>query len=153
VTTRQLEVIALVAQGLATKEIASRLGVSEAAVKKHLAHLMARYGVPNRAALVRAGIANGILFASQDQDRSPSRSRTDLVAAIVIEAAGAPGPEPGEVVALPWGVATYTRNRERQRMVVRRDGARIEVQGSLDLTRDELAKIAGSLVALPRRLL
>lgn len=66
VTTRQLEVIALVAQGLATKEIASRLGVSEAAVKKHLAHLMARYRVPNRAALVRAGIANGILFVTQD---------------------------------------------------------------------------------------
>jgi DNA-binding NarL/FixJ family response regulator len=66
VTTRQLEVIALVAQGLPTKAIASQLGVSEAAVKKHLGHLMARYQVPNRAALVRAGIANGILFVSQE---------------------------------------------------------------------------------------
>jgi DNA-binding NarL/FixJ family response regulator len=66
VTTRQLEVIALVAEGLPTKAIASQLGVSEAAVKKHLGHLMARYQVPNRAALVRAGIANGILFVSQE---------------------------------------------------------------------------------------
>jgi len=66
VTTRQLEVIALVAEGLPTKAIASQLGVSEAAVKKHLGHLMARYGVPNRAALVRAGIANGIVLVSQE---------------------------------------------------------------------------------------
>ena len=66
VTTRQLEVIAMVAEGLPTKEIAARLGVSEAAVKKHLAHLMARYDVPNRAALVRAGFANGILLVAED---------------------------------------------------------------------------------------
>ena len=66
VTTRQLEVIALVAEGLPTKAIASQLGVSEAAVKKHLGHLMERYQVPNRAALVRAGIANGILFVPQE---------------------------------------------------------------------------------------
>lgn len=152
VTTRQLEVIALVAQGFATKEIASRLGVSEAAVKKHLAHLMARYEVPNRAALVRAGIADGIVFASRDEERSvvQRRSRTDLVAAIGIEAARAAGPESGEEIALPGATATYTRDRERQRMVVRRDGARIEVQASLDLSRDELARIAGSLVAVPR---
>jgi len=66
VTTRQLEVIALVAEGLPTKAIASQLGVSEAAVKKHLGHLMEKYQVPNRAALVRAGIANGILLVSQE---------------------------------------------------------------------------------------
>jgi len=52
------------AEGLPSKEIAARLGVSEAAVKKHLTHLMSRYAVPNRAALVRASIAHGILVAS-----------------------------------------------------------------------------------------
>lgn len=56
----------MVAEGLPTKVIAARLGVSEAAVKKHLAHLMARYDVPNRAALVRAGFANGILLVAED---------------------------------------------------------------------------------------
>ena len=76
VTTRQLEVIALVAQGLATKEIAARLGVSEAAVKKHLGHLMARYDVPNRAALVRAGIANGILLVPLEPVTSEGLSTT-----------------------------------------------------------------------------
>jgi len=53
----------LVSEGLPSKEIAARLGVSEAAVKKHLTHLMSRYAVPNRAALVRASIAHGILVA------------------------------------------------------------------------------------------
>jgi len=77
VTMRQLEVIALVAEGLPTKAIASRLGVSEAAVKKHLAHLMARYEVPNRAALVRAGIASGIVFVSQDAATSLPDRRED----------------------------------------------------------------------------
>jgi DNA-binding NarL/FixJ family response regulator len=66
VTPRQLQVISFVAEGLPSKEIAARLGVSEAAVKKHVAHLMSRYAVPNRAALVRAGIANGILVAGSE---------------------------------------------------------------------------------------
>jgi DNA-binding CsgD family transcriptional regulator len=77
VTTRQLEVIALVAEGLPTKAIASQLGVSEAAVKKHLGHLMARYEVPNRAALVRAGIANGILFVPHEAATSLPDRRED----------------------------------------------------------------------------
>ena len=76
VTARQLEVIALVADGLPTKEIAARLGVSEAAVKKHLGHLMARYDVPNRAALVRAGIANGILRVSYEPATAEGLSPT-----------------------------------------------------------------------------
>ncbi len=76
VTSRQLQVIWLVAQGLPSKEIAARLGVSEAAVKKHLAHLMSRYAVPNRAALVRAGIAHGILVAGPEGVTSGGRSAT-----------------------------------------------------------------------------
>jgi DNA-binding NarL/FixJ family response regulator len=60
-TPRQREVIGLVALGLPTKEIASRLGISQTAVKKHLSHLMSHYEVPNRPALVRAAIADGIL--------------------------------------------------------------------------------------------
>jgi DNA-binding NarL/FixJ family response regulator len=60
-TPRQREVIGLVALGLPTKEIAARLGISQTAVKKHLSHLMSHYEVPNRPALVRAAIADGIL--------------------------------------------------------------------------------------------
>ena len=82
VTARQLEVIALVAEGLATKAIASQLGVSEAAVKKHLGHLMARYQVPNRAALVRAGIANGILSVSHESTAPGDPPTTAVVRSV-----------------------------------------------------------------------
>ena len=53
-TRRKREVLELVAAGYATKQIAARLGISDAAVDKHLRQLFRRYGVPNRAALVCA---------------------------------------------------------------------------------------------------
>jgi DNA-binding NarL/FixJ family response regulator len=53
-TRRKREVLELVADGYATKQIAARLGISDAAVDKHLRQLFRRYGVPNRAALVCA---------------------------------------------------------------------------------------------------
>ena len=51
---RKRQVIELVAAGFATKEIAAQLGISSAAVDKHLRQLFRRYRVPNRAALVGA---------------------------------------------------------------------------------------------------
>ena len=53
-SSRKREVLELVAAGYATKQIAARLGISTAAVDKHLRQLFRRYGVPNRAALVGA---------------------------------------------------------------------------------------------------
>ena len=53
-TARKRQVLELVAAGYATKQIAARLGISTAAVDKHLRQLFRRYGVPNRAALVGA---------------------------------------------------------------------------------------------------
>ncbi len=53
-TLRKREILELVAAGCATKEIALRLGISTAAVDKHLRQLFRRYAVPNRAALVCA---------------------------------------------------------------------------------------------------
>jgi DNA-binding NarL/FixJ family response regulator len=49
-TVRQREILALVAQGAADKQIASVLGISTATVQKHVAHVLTRLGVPNRAA-------------------------------------------------------------------------------------------------------
>jgi len=51
---RKREVLELIADGYATKQIAARLGISDATVEKHLRQLFRRYGVPNRAALVCA---------------------------------------------------------------------------------------------------
>lgn len=65
ITDSQRELLRFVSLGYQNKEIASRLGVTEAAVKKRVSSLMRRYVVPNRAALVRAAMYDGQL------DRNP----------------------------------------------------------------------------------
>ena len=49
---RELEVLALVADGNTNKEVAARLFISEATVKTHLLHIYAKLGVSDRAAAV-----------------------------------------------------------------------------------------------------
>lgn len=51
-TPRQRQVLAGIARGLQTKEIARELGVSEATVKTHLARACLRLGAANRAEAV-----------------------------------------------------------------------------------------------------
>ena len=53
-TDRQAEVLALVAAGLANKQIAERMGLSEQSVKEHVSHLLRALSVSNRAALGEA---------------------------------------------------------------------------------------------------
>lgn len=47
-TTREEEVLALVGEGLANKQIASRLNISEKTVKAHLSRIFERIGVQSR---------------------------------------------------------------------------------------------------------
>ncbi len=51
-TTRELQVLALVAQGAANKEIGLVLGISTATAGKHVSNILERLNVPNRAAAV-----------------------------------------------------------------------------------------------------
>jgi DNA-binding NarL/FixJ family response regulator len=51
---RKREVLELIADGYANKQIAERLGITDATVEKHLRQMFRHYGVPNRAALVCA---------------------------------------------------------------------------------------------------
>lgn len=60
-TGRQGRVLELLALGLETKEIAWSLDISESAVKKNVARLKARYGAPNRTAVVLFAIRLGEL--------------------------------------------------------------------------------------------
>jgi PAS domain S-box-containing protein len=53
---RELEVIKLLVQGLVNKEIATRMGISESAVKNTLQHLFAKTGVRTRTQLVRVAM-------------------------------------------------------------------------------------------------
>lgn len=60
-SARELEVLALVAQGTTNRDAAARLFISEATVKTHLLHLYAKLGVGDRAAAVAAGYDRGLL--------------------------------------------------------------------------------------------
>lgn len=53
--------VRLVSIGLSNKEIATRAGVTETAIKKRLCILMRRYGASNRAALVRSAFTSGAI--------------------------------------------------------------------------------------------
>lgn len=56
--TRELEVLRLVVQGLANKEIAAKLEISESAVKNTLQQLFTKSGVRTRSQLVRVALEN-----------------------------------------------------------------------------------------------
>ena len=60
-TDREIEVLALVAQGLSNTEVAARLFVTETTVKSHLAHVFAKLGVASRTAAVSAARRSGVL--------------------------------------------------------------------------------------------
>jgi DNA-binding NarL/FixJ family response regulator len=60
-SSRELEVLRLVAKGRANREIAADLFVSEATVKTHLVHIYAKLDVNDRAAAVAAAYDRGLL--------------------------------------------------------------------------------------------
>ena len=60
-TSRQREVLQLIAEGFSTKEIASRLEVSPKTVETHRTELMDRLGIHGVAGLVRYAIRVGIV--------------------------------------------------------------------------------------------
>ena len=62
-TEREREVLRLVAEGLSTKEIASRLAISTRTVETHRAHLMRKLGLRSVARLTQFAIREGMLDA------------------------------------------------------------------------------------------
>ena len=60
-TVREMEVIQLMAQGLANKQIALSLGISEHTVKFHLSSLYAKLGISSRTEAVKRGIELGLI--------------------------------------------------------------------------------------------
>jgi DNA-binding NarL/FixJ family response regulator len=60
-TGREIEVLQMMAQGLANKQIALVLGLSEHTVKFHLSSLYAKLGVTSRTEAVRAGARRGLV--------------------------------------------------------------------------------------------
>ena len=61
-TARETEVLRMIAEGLANKEIAYRLGISEHTVKFHVSALLGKLGAGSRAEAVGAGIRQGVIM-------------------------------------------------------------------------------------------
>lgn len=59
---RETEILGMLAEGLANKNIAARLGISEHTVKTHLASLFGKLGADNRAEAVAIGVRSGLLM-------------------------------------------------------------------------------------------
>jgi two-component system, NarL family, nitrate/nitrite response regulator NarL len=58
-TERETEVLGLLARGLANKQIAASLGISEHTVKFHVSSIYTKLNVTNRAEAVSAGLRGG----------------------------------------------------------------------------------------------
>ncbi len=60
-STREIEVLELVARGTSNKQIAKQLWVSETTVKSHMLHIFDKLGVADRTAAVTEALKRGIL--------------------------------------------------------------------------------------------
>ena len=60
-TPRELQVLALVADGLANKAIAASLGISDETVKFHLGSVFGKLGASNRTDAVRQALRRGLI--------------------------------------------------------------------------------------------
>ncbi|MGW4647315.1 response regulator [Kitasatospora sp. NPDC004289] len=58
---REAEILQLLAEGLANRQIAKRLFISEATVKTHLVHIYDKLGVDSRTAAIASGLASGLI--------------------------------------------------------------------------------------------
>ncbi|MCW3839523.1 response regulator transcription factor [Micromonospora yasonensis] len=60
-STREVEILTLLARGHGNKEISRRLFISEATVKTHLVHIYAKLGVDSRTAAVHAAVERKLI--------------------------------------------------------------------------------------------
>ena len=64
-TSREIEVLELVARGSSNADVAASLFISEATVKTHLLHIFAKLGVDDRTAAVVSALERGIIALSR----------------------------------------------------------------------------------------
>ena len=65
-TERELEVLALMAEGKTDKEIARALGIAESTAKNHVGNILGKLSVPNRAGAVAVGYQLGLIGAKKE---------------------------------------------------------------------------------------
>ena len=67
-TTREREVLQLVAEGKTSSDIAARLHLSQRTVENHRAHLMQKLGLENQSELVRYALRRGTLPSQVEKE-------------------------------------------------------------------------------------
>jgi DNA-binding NarL/FixJ family response regulator len=60
-SSREVDVLKLIAEGYSNKEVATRLGLSVPTAKKHTANVVTKLGAKDRAHAVRLGLERGII--------------------------------------------------------------------------------------------
>jgi len=60
-TARELQVLAVAAEGLTSRQIANRLGVRERTVTTHLGRIYGKLGVGSRVAAIRSAARSGLV--------------------------------------------------------------------------------------------
>jgi DNA-binding NarL/FixJ family response regulator len=60
-TARELELVALAAQGLSARDMSEQLSLSESTVKSHFTSVYRKLGVSDRAAAVAQAIRRGLI--------------------------------------------------------------------------------------------
>jgi DNA-binding NarL/FixJ family response regulator len=61
-SVREMEVLAMMAEGMANKEIAAQLNISEHTVKFHVSSILGKLGAGNRGEAVARGVRDGLIM-------------------------------------------------------------------------------------------
>ncbi len=107
-TTRQREILALIAQGATDKEIAAALGIAIPTAQKHVSNMLRRLEVPNRAAAV-ATMSRVVPADGAATERR--RRRPDSVRGAAERVAVPAMTRDGSVVAIAGTRAEHTNRR------------------------------------------
>ena len=70
-TTRELQIVQLIADGLTGREVGGRLGISESTVETHVEHIRVKLDARSRPHIVAKAIGMGLIRAENGDGPTP----------------------------------------------------------------------------------